>query len=160
MGNVGTDRTRAVGMSWSDRIFPRVGLILILYSAYGLINTLIFLHGSAAAMGLVIDVESKFMGEDNAILPIVTFVTEDGRPVQFTSNVGEGFIGGWAFRIGESVTVRYDPDNPTDARIDSFTQVWGSFYIPLLIGSAFILTNRKNLKQTFFGRDPKPEFPE
>ena len=54
------------------------------------------------------------MGEDNGVFPVVTFVTDRGRTIEFTSNTSGG-------RIGESVTVRYDPDDPTDARIAGFS---------------------------------------
>lgn len=72
---------------------------------------------TAKAEGTVVGEEIKFMGEDNGVFPVVTFVTDRGRTIEFTSNTSGG-------RIGESVTVRYDPDDPTDARIAGFSRMF------------------------------------
>jgi hypothetical protein len=60
--------------------------------------------------------------------PRFTFQDDQGREHKVTSSVG-GSKG--AFKVGEEVEVLYDPQNPTDARINTFIQMWLG---PLVIG--------------------------
>ena len=88
---------------------------------------------TAIAEGTVVGEKVKLVGENNVSLPTVTFVTEGGRSIVFTSNTSGG-------EIGESVTVRYDPADPIDARIDSFSHMWFVPAIFIVVGG--ILTFR------------------
>ena len=112
-----------------------IGLAMLAFGVLSIPGNINFVNTSATTEGTEVGVKSKFTGEDNIILPTVTFVPEGGRSIVFTSNTGGQQ---WMFRIGESVTVRYDPADPTNARMDSFFQLWGSSAIPILIGGAFI----------------------
>jgi hypothetical protein len=60
--------------------------------------------------------------------PVVTFTTQDGRKVEFRSNMGSNPP---AFRVGEIVRVRYLPDDPDSAGIEAFFSPW---FLPLMFG--------------------------
>ena len=91
-----------------------VGLATLAFGVLSIPFTIMgFMDRSATTQGTVVGVQSKFAGEDNLYLSTVRFATEDGRSIVFTSNTGDD---AWLFRIGESVTVGYDPADPTNAR--------------------------------------------
>jgi Protein of unknown function (DUF3592) len=83
--------------------------------------------------------------------PVVEFARPASPPVRFTG-LGSNPP---AYRIGEHVGVRYDPDNPQDARIDQYWQIWflptlfGIFSTPfLLAGIAFGVVTLAARRQT------------
>ena len=65
---------------------------------------------------------------------IVEFATSDGRTQRFTDGVARQ--GGAVHDIGESVTVRYDAQDPSRAEISSSTTVKMVFGTVMLLGSA------------------------
>lgn len=56
----------------------------------------------------------------NMQAPVVAFTGPNG-PVEFQSSVGSSPP---AFRVGEVVTVLFDPARPTEAQLDSFMDKW------------------------------------
>lgn len=60
--------------------------------------------------------------------PSVTFVARQGEPVTFSGQV----CSRPGYEIGESVELLYDPSEPRNAHIDSFTQNW---FVSLILGS-------------------------
>ena len=117
-------------------VFTVAGLALLAIGVISIPGTISFVNRSVVTQGTVVGVESEFAGEGNVYLPTVRFITQDGQSIVFTSSTGED---AYLSRIGESVTVRYVPADPTDARIDSFLQLWGGLIIPAVIGGVFIL---------------------
>ena len=84
---------------------------------------------AASADGVVIDlIASRDSDGDVSYYPRVRFMTPAGEPVEFTGSVGSRPA---TFDIGEAVAVLYDPDDPRDARINSFFQLW---FAPLILG--------------------------
>jgi hypothetical protein len=68
--------------------------------------------------------------------PVVRFVTAREQVIEFTSNVDAGY------RVGDAVKVRYDPDNPRHARLDSaWARLVSGFFdvVFLLVGLAVML---------------------
>ena len=99
-----------------------------------------YVNRTAKAEGTVVGVKTHRLWEGSTSLPMVRFVTEGGRSIEFTSHTGSDLLQAlrlrpsWKDRIGKSVTVRYDSADPTDARIDSFFQLWGGIEFPLIGG--------------------------
>ena len=139
-------------------VFACVGLVFILVSFWTYRNTQQFLAQSETAQGEVIDLvlRSSHDGDSGTssgvYYPVVRFATAEGEYIEFQSGVGSQPP---AYRIGDSVTVRYRPDNPYRARIDSFFQLWflsvlfgGLGFVFGSIGLVLILvvyrTSRKN----------------
>ena len=117
-------------------IFTVAGLALLAFGVISIPGTISLVINSEMTEGTVVGVSQHQQMEGGpTYAPTVTFVTKDGRSIRFTSNVSSG---SWKDRIGESVTVRYDPADPTNARIDSLFQLWGRSIIPIALGLAFI----------------------
>ena len=97
--------------------FLAMGTLFIITESIG--NSV---NRTARAAGTVVEIESKDFGEDFTILATVGFVTQDGRSIVSTLNTHQGgliYWMEWKDRIGQPITVRYDPADPTNARIDS-----------------------------------------
>jgi len=64
-----------------------------------------------------------------------SFTTPAGRSVTITSTSSSNPPG---FDVGESVAILYLPNNPANARIDSFFQLWGAASIVGGIATSFL----------------------
>ena len=115
-------------------VFAFIGLVFILVSFWNYRNTRQFLAQSATAPGEVVDLvlRSSQTGDSRTssgvYYPVVRFATPEGQYIEFQSGVGSQPP---AYRIGDPVTVRYRPDDPYRARIDSFFQLW---FLSVLFG--------------------------
>lgn len=74
------------------------------------------ISGNLHTSGTVVDISE----EDRGYAPIVEFAPPGEPPVRFTER-GSALP---AFDVGERVEVRYDPDDPRDAGIDRFWEMW------------------------------------
>jgi Protein of unknown function (DUF3592) len=89
------------------------------------------ISGDRYADGTVVDLLGS--GRYRAV---VEFVAPDGATTRFTSWVSTSPP---PAEVGEHVGVRYNPDNPQDAVIDQYWQIW---FLPTLfgiLGSPFLL---------------------
>jgi len=109
-------------------IFTAVGAVFAVHGFRGLRKTRRFVAASTTATGTVTDSVGRWYsdpGDDPGVSklshPVVKFVTGDGRTVEFESEVGSNL----APKVGQDVTVLYDPLNPEEARISSFMMLWG-----------------------------------
>ena len=130
---------------WSgNKVFFFVGLAML---AFGVLSIPFTIMGvadrSATTKGTVVGVNVHTIEDGVLYLPTVTFVTEGGRSIRFTSNTNLGG-GGWKDRIGESVTVNYDPADPTNAKIDSFGQLWGLSIVLFVLGGGFVYVGTRD----------------
>jgi hypothetical protein len=109
-------------------IFTVIGAVFAVHGFRGLQKTRQFVAASASATGTVTDSVGRWYsepGDDPGVSklshPVVRIVTGDGRTVEFESEVGSNL----APKVGQEITVLYDPLNPQEARIKSFMMVWG-----------------------------------
>lgn len=65
--------------------------------------------------------------------PQIKFTAQDGREIQYAQN---GLIGGYA--VNERVKVLYEPQNPSNACVDSFGALWGFQTLALILGMFLI----------------------
>ena len=76
-----------------------------------------FLSGAASAEGTVVEARTEFYGQAGSrgviTKPVVRFTTADGREVEFADPVSVTP----GARVGRTVPVRYDPQEPERARI-------------------------------------------
>ena len=98
-------------------------------------------------MGVVISHSSGPSYDRRVVYPSVRFQTADGRTIEFQSKIGSNAPP----RVGDEVTVHYDPERPEDARLgigDTFKPnlkllpvVFGIFlaFIALMFLSVFAL---------------------
>ena len=125
-----------------------VGLMLVGGGLVGLgakvlVDNQRFVAKAAGATGVVLyvreEVRRERVGSGNNerdedvsyFYPIVQFHTAREQVVEFEGNDG-------SLRAGDSVRVLYDPANPQDARLDSWSSRWGAGTVPLAIGLVLI----------------------
>jgi hypothetical protein len=122
-------------------IFTAIGTVFAVHGFRGLRKTRRFVAASASATGTVTDSVGRWYrdpGDDPGVSklshPVVRFVTAEGRTVEFESAVGSNL----APKIGQQVTVLYDPLDPKEIRIKSFMMLWGIPSVFAVLG-AFLL---------------------
>jgi hypothetical protein len=71
-------------------------------------------------------------GADGTQAPVVQFDVNDRRYVHESDN----FVSA-EFAVGEAVEIRYDPDDPNDARVVTFTGTWMMPLTLLVVGGLF-----------------------
>ncbi len=125
-----------------------VSALICLYGLYFVGSTAILVAHSEKAQGIVTGLHPVRRLRINATeqnrisyFPIVAFQTQEGKPIHFESNVGAGGYG--PYEVGDEVEVLYDPKNPTDARINSFIQLWLIGIFPLVLGGFFLVGSSK-----------------
>lgn len=64
--------------------------------------------------GMVVDLQENYDSDGSTYTPVVQFKTNSGQSIEFTSSYSSSPP---AYDVGESVTVVYPPDNPSDAII-------------------------------------------
>jgi hypothetical protein len=114
------------------------GLALTVFAVHDLTDLLRAPSSSQRADGTVIRVDTATTGSGadrhTSHHPVVRFVTAREQVIEFTSNLDVGY------RVGDSVKVRYDPENPHHARLDSPRARIGSGVLDLimLLGGLFL----------------------
>jgi hypothetical protein len=110
-------------------IFAGVGTLLFAVGLIVAVHTQWFIARAARAPGVVIE---NIWGTDSegssTAKPRVRFRTPAGQEFVFVSKVGSSHP---SYEAGEGVAVLYDPENPGDARIQSFLSLW---FVSLLLG--------------------------
>ncbi|AOW15721.1 hypothetical protein LPB72_06495 [Hydrogenophaga crassostreae] len=96
-----------------------------------------FLDRAQMAPGVVTElVVSTKKVSSTTYKPLVRFETPSGAVIDFTSSVASAPA---AYRVGEPVTVFFDPANPSEARVNGFFELWGIASIAGVVGTVFFL---------------------
>jgi len=96
-----------------------------------------FRRSAASAEGTVVDFRENVDDDgDTSYYPIFRFQDTAGQEHQICSDVGSNPPG---FKKGYLVSILYDPNNPANARIDTFSQLWLGPVILLALGGTFAL---------------------
>jgi uncharacterized protein DUF3592 len=119
-------------------VFSTVGVGMLAGSFFIFSNTRGFIAGASEAEGTVIALDrsrsSSGSGSSTMYRPVVEFTSGTGKRIEFTSSVGTSPP---SHRVGEPVTVLYNPADPSSARIKSFFQLWFGFLIVFFLGLVF-----------------------
>lgn len=127
-----------------------IGISMTIISGFMFWNEYTFIIHSEKAPGEIIDYEARESSEgDTFYHPIVQFRTQDNHIIEFTSPTGENIsINSPLLRQilqtdntddkDNLVEVLYDPENPQNAKINSFFNIWLWPSIALIIGLGFI----------------------
>lgn len=106
-----------------NAIFFAAGIVGLGVSSWLATGTLHLQQNGLTANGHVIRFERDSKGY---YFPVVEFQTPDGQRIMFKSRSGSSPP---SFHVGESVPVLYDPDDPQQASIRTFGQLWGGALI-------------------------------
>jgi hypothetical protein len=106
------------------------GLAFLLLAITQLLRTKVFLQRAVFAEGQIIELRMKSGSEGPIYAPIVTFNGPSG-PVQFESKYASS-PSGW--KVGDLVSVAYDPADPTNASIRSFMPLWFGAIMASVVG--------------------------
>ncbi|WP_455382070.1 DUF3592 domain-containing protein [Salinispira pacifica] len=133
------------GTSFFSVFFRGIGLAMLAGGLIYAVVILAFIGRAAHTEGTIVRIDSvknavPFMdqvkGSGVIYYPVVQFKTQDGKTIDFRAASGSQRP---RFSVGDSVSVMYDPANPSDSRINSLWGVWGAPLILLGIGALFLL---------------------
>jgi len=110
---------------WLVVICGLAGVILLVVTGFLYADTTDFIDRTVATDAIVVGMTSEgksFKSFDDAYMnPYFVFTTEDGEIIQIEPSSGVNISD---YSEGDIVSVRYDPDNPHDAKLDSFRELW------------------------------------
>ena len=99
-----------------------MGVLLLVGGVIGLLHTKRFVSDAERATGTVIDLSSRTDSDGDVMYhPVVRFTNAEGRTVQFVSSTGSSPA---SESEGDRVEVLYDPDDPEDAKLSGFFDLW------------------------------------
>jgi hypothetical protein len=111
-------------------IFIVLGTGLLVGGAIWAWKSWSFANGAKSAIGKIVRIEERVTTRNRvgkpdrrsvSHLPVFTFQDDRGGEHTVTSSASEGK---GAYKVGEEVPVLYRPENPDDASINTFTQMW------------------------------------
>ena len=128
-GRIGAGCGSAIG----GLIFLLVGLGMLGFGGYSYLNTRNQMEAWGHTEGEIISF-SRYSDSDGGDLtvPMVRYQTEDGE--EFTAEPYQErntTVDVTGYRVGDTVEVIYNPDNPRDMFINDFMHVW---FVPALMG--------------------------
>jgi len=103
-----------------------------------------FLARSVSTQGIVVEMIQSRSSKITSYAPMVEFVNpSSGAKQRFKHSIG---MSSSPYSVGESVAVRFDPNNPSDARMDS--GVWNYLYSIVLggLGALFGMITMHNMR--------------
>lgn len=122
--------SRPLGQPWHSIALAAVAALFSGIAIYTLVTTSSFLEDSLEAQGSVI----KLGRRGELYYPIVRYSDSDSREHTLASPIASGPT---RFSVGESVVVVYAPDDPSEAKIKEFWNLWFGTFISGLLGGAF-----------------------
>jgi len=126
-------------------IFAGIAILMLLVTGFSVLSNIKKISAEETTSGIVVDIVIRhdYLNDQDRIIheyscPVVRFSAVDGRrrDVQMSACSDPP-----AFEIGDEVTVRYNPDKPLDARINSFGSnalMWVLPSITGILGLAFM----------------------
>jgi hypothetical protein len=102
-------------------IFTGVGVLLLGIDLFFFMHTQQQITNVLHVQGKVIELVAQGPGEDASVAPKVSFVARNGDTYTFTSSMSTYPP---SFQKGQIVELYYDPQNPKEAVIDTFWELW------------------------------------
>ena len=109
-------------------VFGGVGLLLIVLALFFLIRTRMFISNSRETMGTVTQMVYDSDSEGGGYTPIFRYRTLEGQEVEVSGNLRTNPP---QFKVGQTIEVLYDPENPSKARIKKWFNL---YFVPMLLG--------------------------
>lgn len=115
--------------------FTLIGLSLLMGALLMIWRTQAFIDRALKAQGTVVRlVESRSDKGSTLYAPVVQFVTELDQQIEITSSSSTNPP---SYTVGESVTVLYLSEDPHDASLTKFFDLWGGPMIVGILGGVF-----------------------
>ena len=114
-------------------IFVAIGVVLLIIGGLVTWHTVEFKSKAESAEGTVIEMQPRHSDGSTTYAPVVEFETAGGELVTYHSSSSSSPP---AYDVGESVEVLYDPNDPSEAKINSFFNLW---FLPLLLAGMGIV---------------------
>jgi hypothetical protein len=120
-------------------IFAIAGLSVLTLSGFLFVGSQKFIKNSIVANGTVTEIVQKVSkGSDNTksytYSPMVSFTDGSGKEYSFVSGVSSNPS---PYHVGDNIKILYSPQNPYDAKIDKFFELWGGVIIAFILGIVF-----------------------
>ncbi len=124
---------------WGALVFMGVGVLMFLGGLYLFYDAVAFAQRAESAVGEVINVEQHTSRDSEGDLSIT--YTPTFRYTDATGQVREGApsmsSSEYDYGIGEQEDILYDPDDPTDVRVDSFWSLYLMAIMLVIFGVVF-----------------------
>ena len=118
-------------------IVPALGAVLLIAGLVVFLRTRTFLATAATAQGTVVGYQQRRSSQGSVTYaPIVRFTTARGSVEEFTDSVSSSSP---PHHEGAAVSVRYDANKPSNARLDSGFRLWLAPALLGGIGLAFLV---------------------
>jgi len=132
-------------MAWQVVMKVILASLLVLLGGALVYGGLTTVHGdtsewlriSKVTNGRVIDVVREGDGRGANYFPIVEFTPSARVPVVFRAHTQNSYLESYA--AGDMVMVRYNPDDPTQAKINTGVRNWGPLIIVVAVGASLAL---------------------
>jgi len=104
-------------------LFVLIGIAVLISGVIGVVKQSRESARRVAATGVVVDLVRRVVSPGSAGIycPTVDFITAAGQTVRFQSEFGTMPA---SHQVAQSIAVRYNPDNPQEAEVDSATSRW------------------------------------
>lgn len=119
-------------------IFSGIAVLMLLIAGIASANAIRQISHEQSAPGQVVSMTMRreYINEQDRVVqeyyyPVVQFTASDGKTR--TMQLSEGSDSP-DYEQGDPVTVRYNPDHPIEARIDSFWSSAGMWILPVITG--------------------------
>jgi hypothetical protein len=109
-------------------IFGFVGFILLLIALFIFFRTRSFIGRSLQAQATVTQMVYSSSSDGGGYSPVFRFRTLEGQEVEVAENLSSNPP---QFKVGQTIEVLYDPQNPHNARIKKWFNL---YFVPLLLG--------------------------
>lgn len=124
-------------MNLSTLIFylcAAVGLGMFCFAALHIGKMFLFLRQSKRAQGTVIEIKlHRYGARKSTHLPVVRFTAPNNSTYTFPGRTGSTPP---AYKVGDQVVVCYHPRRPSEAVINSFSEIWSMAILYSIFGCA------------------------
>jgi hypothetical protein len=119
-------------------IFSIIGVVMAFFGWRDYAATRTFLAGAEHANGSVVELVQRTSTDSDGntntyYYPVVEFTTAGGQAVRYQSSTGSSRT---SQQVGDVVDMVYAPENPQNARINTFMDIW--FLPAMLLGMGVI----------------------
>lgn len=116
-----------------------LGVILLLYSFFSLYQINKFVNNSVKTNGIVTSIKQNNIRDKSPEANLhsytsakVQFTTLKGTTIEFDPDTID--MNPPRYKVGETLAVYYNPNNPSKAKVDSLTSLWFPMVVPGLVG--------------------------